>query len=74
MLKSKVTTVGNSSGVVLPKEILGKLRIEKGDTICFVETQSGFELTPYDPEFEQEMDAARQVMRGYRNALRELAK
>ena len=73
MLKSKVTTVGSSTGVVLPKEILAKLRVEKGDTLCFVETPNGFEITPYDPEFEQEMNAARSVMRKYRNALRELA-
>jgi len=73
MLKSKVTTVGSSTGVVLPKEIIAKLRVEKGDTLCFVETPNGFEITPYDPEFEQEMNAARSVMRKYRNALRELA-
>jgi putative addiction module antidote len=73
MLKSKVTTVGSSTGVVLPKEIVAKLRVEKGDTLCFVETPNGFEITPYDPEFEQEMNAARSVMRKYRNALRELA-
>lgn len=74
MLKTKVTTVGNSTGVVLPKEILAKLRVDKGDVLCFVETPTGFELTPYDPEFESEMDSARSVMRRYRNALRELAK
>lgn len=73
MLKSKVTTVGSSTGVVLPKEIIAKLRVEKGDTLCFIETPNGFEITPYDPEFEQEMNAARSVMRKYRNALRELA-
>jgi putative addiction module antidote len=73
MLKSKVTTVGSSTGVVLPKEILAKLRVGKGDTLCFIETPSGFEITPYDPEFEQEMDEARKIMRRYRNALRELA-
>ena len=74
MLKSKITTVGNSTGVVLPKEILAKLRVKKGDILCFVETVDGFEITPYDPVFEEEMDAARQIMGRYRNALRELAK
>jgi len=73
MLKSKVMTVGRSIGVVLPKEILAKLVVEKGDALCFVETPNGFEITSYDPEFEQEMNAARSVMRKYRNALRELA-
>ncbi len=73
MLKSKVTAVGSSTGVVLPKEILAKLHVEKGDTLCFVETPYGFEITPYDPEFEEDMDAARVIMRKYRNALRDLA-
>lgn len=74
MLKSKITTIGNSAGIVLPKEIMSKLRVGKGDTLCFIETSNGYEITPYNPEFEQEMDAARSVMRRYRNALRELAK
>ncbi len=74
MQKSKVTTVGSSTGVVLPKEILAKLRVEKGDTVCFIETPNGIEITAYDPEFEREMNTARGVMRKYRNALRELAK
>lgn len=74
MLKSKITTVGSSTGVVLPKEIIAKLRVEKGDTLCFVETPNGFEITPYDPEFEEELKAARGLMKKYRNALRELAK
>ncbi len=73
MLKSKITTVGSSTGVVLPKEIIAKLRVKKGDTLYFLETPNGFEITPYDPEFEREMNAARSVMRKYRNALRELA-
>ena len=74
MIKTKVTTVGNSTGIVLPKDILSKLKVDKGDTLCFIETPNGVEITPYDPEFEQEMDTARDVMRRYRNALRELAK
>ena len=74
MLKSKITTVGSSTGVVLPKEIMAKLRVEKGDTLFFVETPTGIEITPYDPEFENEMAIAKGVMRRYRNALRELAK
>lgn len=73
-LKIKVTTVGNSVGIVLPKEVLGRLKIEKGDTLTLIETPNGVELTPYDPEFEADMEAARKVMRKYRNALRELAK
>ncbi|NCO76557.1 MAG: AbrB/MazE/SpoVT family DNA-binding domain-containing protein [Cyanobacteria bacterium] len=74
MFKLKVTTVGNSTGVVLPKEVLAKMHIEKGDNLYLTPTPNGFEITPYNPEFEQEMDTARQVMKQYRNPLRELAK
>ncbi len=73
-LKVKVTAVGNSVGVILPKEIVARLNVEKGDTLTVVETPNGVELTPYDPEFAADMEAARKVMRKYRNALRELAK
>ncbi len=73
MLKSKVTTIGESIGVILPEEILSRLRVEEGDSVCFVETADGYEITLDDSVFEQEMNAARTVMRRYRNALRELA-
>jgi putative addiction module antidote len=74
MLKVKITTVGNSVGVVLPKEVLAHLHVAKGDTLCVTETPGGVELSPYDADFEADMAAARKVMRRYRNALRELAK
>jgi putative addiction module antidote len=73
-MKIKVTTVGNSAGVVLPKEVLAKLRVQKGDALYLRETQDGIELSPYDPEFDREMAMARAVMRRYRNALRKLAR
>jgi len=73
-LKIKVTAIGNSVGVILPKEVLARLNIEKGDTLTLIETANGVEITPYDPEFEADMEAARKVMRKYRNTLRELAK
>jgi putative addiction module antidote len=72
-MKVKVTTVGSSAGVVLPKELLAKLRVQKGDTLYVSETADGIELSPYDPAFEQEIETARTVMRRYRNALRQLA-
>ena len=50
-----------------------KLRVQKGDTLYVSETADGIELSPYDPEFEQEIETARAVMRRYRNALRQLA-
>jgi putative addiction module antidote len=73
-MKVKVTTVGSSTGVVLPKEVLAKLRVQKGDSLYLSETADGIELSPYDPDFEQELETARAVMRRYRNALRKLAK
>ena len=71
--KVKVTTVGNSTGIVLPKEALAKLRVEKGDVLYITETPTGIQLTPYDPEFAQQLEVAQKVMRKYRNALRRLS-
>jgi putative addiction module antidote len=74
MPKLKVTTVGSSLGVVLPKDMLARLKVAKGDALSVTETPNGYEISPYDPDFEVEMAAARAVMRRYRNALRQLAK
>jgi len=54
----KVTTVGNSVGIVLPKELLERLRINKGDILHVSETPNGLELTPYKEEFAQQMEVA----------------
>ena len=69
----KITTVGNSAGIVLPKELLAKLHLEKGDELFITETPNGIELTPYDKSFSEEMEAIRQVMRENRDVLRKLA-
>ena len=69
----KVTTVGNSTGVVLPKEILERLHVSKGDRLYVLETPNGIELVPYDPDFADQMDIAERVMREDRNVLRKLA-
>lgn len=74
MTTLKLTTIGNSTGVVLPREILERLRVEKGDILYVLETPQGIELTPYDPEFAAQMEAAEQVMREDRDALKNLAK
>jgi len=74
MLALKVTTVGSSAGVVLPKEVLTRLKVKKGDRLFLLETLNGYELVTYDPEFHKQMEAAEEGMRRYRNALRELAK
>ena len=73
-MRLKVTTVGNSTGIVLPKELLAKLRVGKGDTLYATELSDGIKLTPYDEEFEQQMEIAEDIMRRRRNVLRELAK
>lgn len=69
----KLTTIGNSTGVVLPKEILERLRVVRGDSLYVVETPEGIELTPYNPEFAGQMEVAERVMRQDRDALRKLA-
>ncbi|MGA2569787.1 MAG: AbrB/MazE/SpoVT family DNA-binding domain-containing protein [Terracidiphilus sp.] len=74
MVKLKVTTVGSSAGIVLPKEVLARLRVAKGDSVFLTEAPDGFRITPYNPEFEEDMALAREVMRKRRDLLRELAK
>ena len=74
MLKVKITSIGNSMGIVLPKEALTKLNVQKGDVPYLVDGPEGLTLTPYQQDFEQQMETAEQVMKKYRNALRELAK
>ena len=69
----KLTTIGNSVGVVLPKDLLARLRVGKGDTLYAVETPNGVELTPYDPDFATQMEAAEAIMREDRDVLKKLA-
>jgi putative addiction module antidote len=69
----KVTTVGNSVGIVLPKEILARLNVKKGDTLYVTETPDGVQLTAYDEKFVRVMEAAGQIMRENRDVLRKLA-
>jgi putative addiction module antidote len=66
----KLTQIGNSTGVVLPREILDKLRVERGDVLSVIETPDGIELTPYDPDFAGQMEVAERVMREDRDVLR----
>ncbi len=69
----KLTTIGNSTGIILPKELLEKLRVQKGDSLHVLETPNGIELTSFDPEFARQMDVAETVMREDRDILRRLA-
>jgi putative addiction module antidote len=70
----KITQIGNSLGVILPKEILARLKVEKGDQLFLTEAPDGFRVSNADPEFAVQMKAAEEIMRKRRNVLRELAK
>ena len=75
LLELKLRKVGNSVGVVLPKEVLSYLRVEEGDTVCISEAPDGsLRVTPASAEFTRQMQVAENVIRRYRNTLRELAK
>jgi hypothetical protein len=73
-MKLKLSKIGNSIGTTFPKEILDKLQVNEGDTLYLTETPDGIQLTAFNPEFEQVMDAASEVTHRYHNALKELAK
>ncbi len=73
MASVKVVAVGNSTGVILPKEVVQRLRVKKGDTLYLLETPNGIELTPYDREFAAQMEIAERVMREDRDVLKKLA-
>lgn len=72
-MEIQLTTVGDSTGIILPKELLEKLSIGKGDKLYVTETPRGFELTVYDEEFAKQMDVAESVMLEDGNVLRKLA-
>ncbi|HZO53930.1 MAG TPA: hypothetical protein VFB63_14540 [Bryobacteraceae bacterium] len=74
MISLKLTTVGTSTGVVIPKEMLSRLKSGKGDTLFAVETPDGYLLTPYDPEVEAQVKAGRRFMKKYRDTFKALAK
>ena len=70
----KITRIGNSAGIVLPKEVLARLRVGPGDQLYLSEAPDGVRLTAVDPDFSARMDAAEAIMREDRDILRELAK
>ena len=72
-MKLKITAIGNSAGVILPKELLARLRLEKGDELYALETPDGIRLTAFDPELAAQMEVAEQVMREDRLVLHKLA-
>ena len=70
----KLTQIGNSVGVILPKEVLARLKLEKGDSVFITETPDGYAITPYDPALEEQLHAGREFMRDFRDTFRALAK
>lgn len=75
MLKSKLRAVGNSDGLLIPKEVLHDLNVQRGDEVCFTKAADGsYNISAYDPEFEEQMLAMEVIGRQYRNTLKELAK
>jgi putative addiction module antidote len=72
-MKLKITTIGNSAGLILPKELLARLRLAKGDTLFATELPDGIKLSPFDPKLARKMEVAERVMRKRRTLLRKLA-
>lgn len=70
----KLTHIGNSIGVILPKEASTRLRLEKGQSVFLTEMPDGFVMTPYDPSLEEEIQAGREFMREFRDTFHQLAK
>jgi putative addiction module antidote len=74
MTALKLTQIGNSVGLILPKEVLAKLKVEKGDTLFVTEATNGVTLTPYDPRLDEQIEAGREFMHEYRDTFHQLAK
>lgn len=70
----KLTPVGTSTGAVIPKEMLSRLRVSKGDSLYAVETPEGYLLTPYDPSITKQLSSGRAFMKQYRDTFKALAK
>lgn len=73
-MKLELKRIGNSTGLILPKELLARLGLQQGDSVFVSETPDGFAVTRRDADFEKGMEIARKAMKTYRNALKELAK
>lgn len=72
-MKLEIRKIGNSFGVIFPKQLMENLHVKVGESLYVVENPNGVTLTPYDPDFEKIMDAYNGFSQQYRNALRELA-
>ena len=74
MTSLKLTKVGTSTGTIIPKEMLARMKVEKGDTLFAIETREGYLITPYDPSIAEQLDAGREFMKDYRETFKALAK
>jgi len=72
--KLKIRKIGNSVGLILPKEVVEQLHVGEDDTVHYVVDSDGLHVTPFDPDFDVAMEAFERTRRKYRNALRALAK
>ena len=74
MTSLKLTKIGTSTGTIIPKEMLVRMKVEKGDTLFAIETKEGYLITPYDPAIAEQLDAGREFMKDYRETFKALAK
>jgi putative addiction module antidote len=74
MTTLKLTRIGNSVGVILPKDILARLKLEQGDMVFVTDAPEGVALTPYDPVLDEQLRLGREFMREYRDTFHQLAK
>jgi putative addiction module antidote len=73
MTALKLTAIGTSTGAVIPKEMLARLKVAKGDTLYAIETEEGYLITPYDPTIEEQLKAGQKFMKEYRETFKALA-
>lgn len=73
-MKLEIKKIGNSTGLILPKELLARLGLEQGDQVVVTEMADGFAVKRGDGTFEKGIEIARKAMKTYRNTLKELAK
>lgn len=72
-MQVKITQIGNSKGIILPKEVLESLDLEKGDALWISKTPEGYSLSPYDPAVAEQIRVGREIMKEYRDTLKALA-
>lgn len=73
MLNLKLTAVGTSTGVIIPKEMLNRMKVARGDTLHVVETPDGYLVTPFDPGVAAQVESGRKFMKEYRDTFKILA-